>query len=136
MQTIDENLDDCDCHAQKAGGSRALADTQIQCLACGHVARVSVPLAEAPSPLDHGIFRCDECRARMVYGKLLFREVVEPFVDERGRHWLRRRFQDAATKVDVFVVDVDPQFAAMVARDMLDAVIPGSFSPVLERVKA
>lgn len=92
---------------------------QITCLACGHVA--DVPAGPA---FDDAIFQCGECGARMAYGRLMPRVVVEPYEDERGHRWLRRRFQDPQTKKDVYVIDVDAQQAASEAKNILTLVLP------------
>lgn len=92
---------------------------QITCLACEHVADVP----DGPA-FEDGVFVCGECGARMAYGQLLPRIVVEPYEDERGRRWLRRRFQDPKTKIDLYVVDIDPQHAASEAKNILSLVLP------------
>lgn len=124
MQTLDSKVADCGCGKAHASIGAHLVDATIACMACGHRASVSVPLVEARDPLAQGIYRCDECGARMAYGKLLLREVIEPYVDDHGIQWLRRRFQDPKTKTDILVVDVDPRMAATVAREILALVIP------------
>jgi hypothetical protein len=91
----------------------------ITCRACGHTASVHLPGVP-----DEHILRCDECGARTAYGTLMPRIVVEPFIDERGRQWCRKRYQDATTRQDLYVVDVDPQYAAMEAKNVLSLVIP------------
>ena len=99
--------------------------TTITCLACGHADAV-----QHNSELDDRaffaseIFRCSECNARMAFGKLMPRIVVEPYEDARGIRWLRRRYQDPKTREDLFVVDIDPQYAAMDAKNALSLVIP------------
>jgi transcription elongation factor Elf1 len=96
-----------------------MPDQTITCLACAHEANVG------PGPaLEEGVFVCSECGARMAYGKLAPRIVVEPFVDAMGREWVRYRFQDASTKREAYSVDLDPQHAAMVAKTALVLVIP------------
>lgn len=96
-----------------------MAIINITCLACGHRANV-----DSPESFEEGIFHCDECGARMVHGKLVPRVVVEPFKDEKGYLWLRRRFQDPITRADIFVVDFDPQHACSEAKNILSLVIP------------
>lgn len=115
MRTLDR------FHAPASIAGR-LVDTTITCLACSHTSHVSVPLVEAPNPLAHGVFRCDECGARMAYGRLTMREVVEPYVDDTGRRWVRRRFQDPKTREDLFVLDVDRERAIDCARELLSLV--------------
>lgn len=95
----------------------------IPCPICGHKETV----ADAHPSLkltDVAIFQCAECGNRTIHGKTLPRLVVEPFVDERGFQWLRRRFQDPTTKRDLFVLDVDPQCAAADAINILSIVGP------------
>lgn len=99
-----------------------MSTMKMTCLACGHVA--SVAKTDDCDCLDCGIFRCDQCRARMSFGVLMPRVVVEPFIDARGRQWLRRKYQDPKTKADLYVIDVDPQYAAMEAKQILSLVIP------------
>jgi hypothetical protein len=59
----------------------------------------------------------------MSFGRIMPRIVVEPHVDEH-RRWLRLRFQDPTTKADVHVADLDAQYAASVAKNILSLVIP------------
>lgn len=102
-----------------------MKSTTITCLACDHSHAVA-----NPTDLDDaaffvaGIFRCDECSARMSFGKLMPRIIVTPWTDENGVTWLRRRFQNPKTKEDLFVVDLDPQYAAMECKNTLSVVLP------------
>lgn len=100
-----------------------MISVNVQCLACGHTAPTHVQEGEAADPHEHGVFVCGECTARMAYGTLLPRVVVEPFVDERGHLWLRRRYQDPKTKAELYVLDVDPRYAALEAKNILSMVI-------------
>jgi|GEM_PF-4022496 len=93
--------------------------SEITCLACSHRAKV-----EAGPPFTESIFVCNECGARMVYGELAPRVVVEPRTDPLGRAWVRVRFQDARTQRDMYTADLDPQHAAMLAKAQLSLVIP------------
>lgn len=95
----------------------------IKCLACDHVAEVSI---EEPTahPIDDGIFKCHECGARMVYGELAPRIVVEPHVTKNNQKLLRVRFQNQKTLEEVFVCDLDPQFAASLCKNILSLVLP------------
>lgn len=103
----------------------SVGTAEITCLACGH--KDAVPHA---TELDDAkffaswIFVCSQCRSRMSFGVLMPRVIVEPHCDEQGRQWLRRRFQDPKTKQDLYVIDVDPQYAAMEAKNVLALVIP------------
>lgn len=80
---------------------------------------------ERPGDLavDAAVFTCNHCRTRVAFGKVAPRMVVEPFVDERGVAWLRQRFQDPVTKEDLYVVDLDPQWAAMHATNLLSITV-------------
>lgn len=99
--------------------------SRIGCMACGHEAEVTHEHpASTEEILATNIFRCDECGARMAFGHLMPRVVVEPFRDDNGVGWVRFRFQDPVTKADQHVVDLDPQFAAMIAKGALSIVIP------------
>lgn len=122
MLKLDQKDHDCGCGGRKLAPGETLVDASITCLACGHAAKVSVPMLEARSPLEHDIFKCEECGAHMAYGRLAYREVVEPYVDDRGVKWVRRRFQDPRTKEDLFVVDVDRERALSIARELLALV--------------
>lgn len=93
---------------------------EVHCPACGHAQTAEGDAAIAFD--DIGLFSCPNCSARAVYGKLSPRVVVEPFVDERGHRWIRRRFQDPITKKDVYVVDVDPIFAVAEFKSVLSLV--------------
>lgn len=90
----------------------------VTCLACGHTANV----ADGPA-FEDSCLRCDECGARMSFGKLMPRVVVEPYIDERNIRWLRRRFQDPKTMADLFVVDVDAKYAETEAKNILSLVL-------------
>jgi hypothetical protein len=98
---------------------------QIQCLACGRPWDVpnDSDLSDAQF-VTANIFKCSECGARTAYGQLMPRIVEEPFVDDRGHQFLRIRFQDPTTKADVYVVDLDPQYAASHAKNTLSLVLP------------
>lgn len=96
-----------------------MSDPTVACLACAHEA----PLAAGPPPSE-SILVCSECGARMPFGKIAQRVVVEPFVDDEGRSWVRYRFQDPITKQDVHVVDLDMLHAAHLAKATISLVIP------------
>lgn len=89
----------------------------VTCMACAHTAH-----APGLAP-EESILVCDECNARMSFGRLMPRISVEPHVDGH-RRWLRLRFQDPTTKADVHIADLDPQLAASVAKNILSLVIP------------
>jgi hypothetical protein len=92
---------------------------QVKCQACDHEARL-----ELPGTPEENILRCDECGTRASYGALMPRIVIEPYIDERGYQWCRKRYQDPISKRDLYVVDLDPQYAAMEAKNTLSLVIP------------
>jgi len=92
---------------------------RVTCLACEHDG------GEQPAGFAAAsILRCDECGARMAYGKLLPRIVVEPYQDEAGRLWIRQRFQDPKTQADIYVCDVDPMHAASLGKNLISLVVP------------
>ena len=90
---------------------------EIECMACGHIADVAGEVS-----LANDIFRCEECGARMAYGQLAPRIVVEPA--RAPQPMCRIRIQDAKTKADVHVLELDPQYAAMLAKNILSLVVP------------
>lgn len=92
---------------------------KITCQACAHEAEV-----DGVTDPAREVLRCDECGARAAFGTLLPCVIVEPHEDERGVRWLRRRFQDPRTRVDLYVVDLDPQYAASEAKNILSLVLP------------
>lgn len=96
-----------------------MSENTVTCLACAHVAA----LGTGPAPAD-SILVCGECGARMPFGTLAPRVVVEPFADANGRKWVRYRFQDPSTKRDLYVTDLDPEHAAKLAKGTLVLVIP------------
>jgi hypothetical protein len=59
----------------------------------------------------------------MAYGVLAPRVVVEPARDDQGHDLVRIRTQDPITKADLHVIDIDPQCAALIAKNILDMVI-------------
>ena len=90
-----------------------MTNTQAKCLACGHADEI----ADSPA-LEDSIRNCTECNARMTYGALAPRIVVEPFDDAKGRRWIRIRRQNPVTRADVEVLDLDPQHASLLATDL------------------
>ncbi len=91
----------------------------ITCLACGHAAEAG----DGPT-LEASVCVCGECGARMVYGELAPRLVVEPCRLAGGFSGLRVRVQDPTTKADMHTIDLDPQYAASLAKNILSLVIP------------
>ena len=93
--------------------------TSITCLACAHAANVG----PGPAPSE-SLFVCGECNARMVYGELAPRLCVEPCRLAGGFQGIRVRVQDPITKADMHAIDLDPQHAAILAKNILSLVIP------------
>lgn len=97
----------------------------ITCSACGHAYALDVPDGTSEQAFfESNVFKCTECGARTSYGKLMPRIVIEPFYDDRGVGWLRRKYLDAKTNELLFQIDLDPQYAAMQAKNELSLVIP------------
>lgn len=88
----------------------------MTCPACAHASEVAA--------YEDGIYDCSECHHRWKVGTVPHVVIVEPFVDAKARHWVRRRVQDALTREDLFVFDVSPQFAAYEAKSLLSLVLP------------
>ena len=95
----------------------------VTCPMCG----VEEPFdadGQAPPPLHQvALFTCEACQARVVYGTVLPRIVVEPYCDTNGFTWVRKRYQDPRTREDKHVIDLDPKLAAMEAKAVLALVI-------------
>lgn len=89
---------------------------------CCHVGEAS-PDGEPVALENVGLFRCDHCGARVVFGRVMPRVVIERVVDERGFGWIRKRYQDARTKEDLYVVDLDPKYAAMEVAEVLSVTV-------------
>lgn len=94
----------------------------LACPACSHTSELDVP-TEDPT-VEDGIYGCSECSHRWKVGNVPPVVILEPFVDTNAKHWVRRRVQDALTREDLFTFDVDPQFAAIEAKDILTMVLP------------
>lgn len=93
----------------------------VACPSCSHEEECE---AERVLTLNGiGLFVCDQCGLRSVYGVLQLRVVVEPFTDAHGMTWLRRRFQDPLTRQDRHVIDIDPQHAAREAVNILSITV-------------
>lgn len=94
----------------------------IACPRCGHEEH-----AEADEPLTLAgiaLFECsNQCGLRSAFGRLQLRVVPEPHTDDVGRKWLRLRFQHPLTNRELYTYDVDPKGAAMLATNILTAVI-------------
>jgi hypothetical protein len=91
----------------------------VTCLACNHHA-----LVRGSEPIEASVFVCDECGARMAFGKLAPRVVIEPAVDQKGNFLLRTRYQCPKTKQELFVADLDPMYALAIAKNVLSLVVP------------
>ena len=101
-----------------------MSDITITCPACGDTH--GAPEGDAAF-LSRGISRCSVCDARIVYGELAPRVVIEPSsvaTPVGPKDFMRLRFQDPATKEDVFVRDIDPQHAFMIAQAIISMVRP------------
>lgn len=90
----------------------------VKCMACGHEAACAGVVAP-----ENEVLRCDECGARMSFGRLMPRFIVEPH-EEGGRRWLRIRVQHHVTPDDEHILDLDAQYAASLAKNILSLVIP------------
>lgn len=99
-----------------------MAHNSITCPVCG-VEEASPDEMPMPPLHDIGLFRCEACGARVVFGKVAPRIVIEPYV-ERGVRFVRLRFQDPKTKADIHVADLDPQFAVIVTKNILSISVP------------
>ncbi len=98
-----------------------MVESKIPCPCCK---RTESTRAEKPLTLaDIDLFICGSCGARVAWGKLQMRQVVEPFTDDKGVTWCRTRYQDPRTKRDLFVVDTDAKNAALWASNVLSLVI-------------
>lgn len=100
-----------------------MAHNAVTCPSCG----LEEPFQDGQSALQlHEIaeFTCDGCRTRVIYGRVMPRIVVEPYMDAQGFTWIRTRYQDPKTREDIYVVDLDPILAASHAKNELALVIP------------
>jgi hypothetical protein len=98
-----------------------MVTSKINCPVCGHAETAKAE--SAVTLADIGVFKCDACSSRVIYGQVLPRVVHEPYVDRRGVLWLRTRYQDPKTKADLYVVDLDPQYAAGCATNVLSITV-------------
>ena len=102
-----------------------MAKGTITCPACGveEPVHATSPGAGSIALHDVGEFRCDACSARVVYGRLMPRVVVEPTRGERDLMWIRIRRQDPRTKEDVGEpLDLDPKMAFEFAKAVIGLV--------------
>jgi hypothetical protein len=100
-----------------------MALNAITCPACGIEEPCDADGNAPPALHTIGLFTCDACGARVVYGTLLPHVAVEWFTDANGFKWLRKRYQHPRTREDQHVIDLDPHLAALEARDVLVMVI-------------
>ncbi len=97
---------------------------EVTCPCCGSVERdATAGDVEHPPLADIGLFHCNACRARVVFGEIQMRVVVEPILDSKGRLWILKRYQDPKTKSDVLVVKQDPQFVFEEAQTALALIV-------------
>ena len=94
----------------------------MACPACAHEDEIEVPIEDPVA--DDGIYACGSCRHQWKVGNVPPIVIVEPFVDAKARHWVRRRVQDRLTREDIMIIDMPPQLAAIEAKDMLAMVLP------------
>ncbi len=88
-----------------------MAEDAITCPQCG-LEEAFDAHGERPPPLHEcGEFRCNGCQNRYVFGKHVPRLVIEPWHQDSGLRWVRFRVQDEATKEDLYVFDLDPEYA-------------------------
>lgn len=92
----------------------------LACPACGTEQSPTDPAVVLASE----ILRCTSCKARIAYGQIVPRIVVEPVHTESQKTLIRVRFQDPVTMADQFSADMDPVFAAGLAKNILALVIP------------
>ncbi len=95
-----------------------MAINNITCPVCG----VEEPFKDDGPyvPLqDVAKFICDACGARVIFGKLAPNIVVEPYHDDRGLVWTRLRIQDWKTRADLFVADLDPNWAQLLVKNIM-----------------
>lgn len=85
---------------------------------CGH----TFDVVDA-GPIADGIYKCDQCNVRWVYGEPGPRTVVSPAHDDKGRAFITLAIQDPITKAERMAIDLDPQFVVLLAADLL-ALIP------------
>lgn len=77
-----------------------------------------------PDFLLRDVSKCSVCDARIVYGELAPRVVVEPGAFPGGQPAMVFRVQDPLTKADVHVMKLDPQHAFLIAQAIISMVRP------------
>jgi hypothetical protein len=87
------------------------------CPACGDTHQASEDLTQM-------IARCSLCDARIVYGELAPRIVVEPGTFANGMPAMLIRVQDAKTKDAVHEMKIDPHHAFLLAQAIIGMVRP------------
>lgn len=101
-----------------------MSDVTVTCPACGD--EHAAPGGDADF-LKRDIVRCDVCSARIVYGELAPRVVVEPVTVDTivgPKEFMRLCIQDPKTKAVVFDRPIDPQHAFMIAQTIITMVRP------------
>ena len=103
-----------------------MAENAVTCPVCGIEEVFDADGARPPPLHEIGEFHCenDACQARVVFGKIMPRIVVEPYRDERGFRWTRLRIQDPKTKEDISVSDLDPKMTVLLTKNLLVMVSP------------
>lgn len=87
----------------------------VTCPACGHE-------SESPAPLETAVFLCNQCNARLAYGAIAPRVVVEPTRHDSGYAMLRIAFQDQVTKTTTFETTLDAQHAFLLAKSIISVM--------------
>lgn len=101
-----------------------MAENAVTCPSCGGEEVFCTDGTRSPPLHEVGEFTCNICKTRVVYGNVMPRIVVEPFIDQRKFRWTRIRIQDPATKEDLLVRDLDPKLVLRLANNLLSMVTP------------
>jgi len=88
--------------------------SEVVCPACGAAEQVDGDCTFT----EIGLFRCDACSARFVFGKRVPRVVIEPCRGPQQMLWTRMRVYDPVTGVEACVLEFDPAFADAVADNL------------------
>jgi hypothetical protein len=89
--------------------------TSMTCPSCGHTDDCEIDAR-------HAVLTCTECKARIAFGALMPRVVIEPHVDRR---FVTLRFQTAANgQVALTQHVLDREFAYAVAREIASITAP------------
>lgn len=98
-----------------------MPDATITCPGCGDTH--AAPHGDAEYLL-HMVSRCDLCDARIVYGELAPRLVVEPSTFENGAPAMAILIQDFKTREVLHELKLDPQHAFLLAQSIISMVRP------------